>query len=34
MVPLPRHVAIGKMQALAAGAAIVRGELTRGQAKK
>jgi 5-methyltetrahydropteroyltriglutamate--homocysteine methyltransferase len=29
MVPLPRAVALGKLQALAAGAAIVRGELAR-----
>jgi 5-methyltetrahydropteroyltriglutamate--homocysteine methyltransferase len=29
MVPLPRHVALGKMQALAAGAKLVRDELTK-----
>ena len=29
MVPLPREVALGKLKALAAGAAIVRGELAR-----
>ncbi|MDB5810742.1 MAG: 5-methyltetrahydropteroyltriglutamate--homocysteine methyltransferase [Betaproteobacteria bacterium] len=29
MVPLPRAVALGKMKALAAGAPIVRAELTR-----
>jgi hypothetical protein len=29
MVPLPRAVALKKLEALAAGAAIVRGELAR-----
>jgi len=29
MVPLPREVARGKLRALAAGAALVRGELAR-----
>jgi 5-methyltetrahydropteroyltriglutamate--homocysteine methyltransferase len=30
MVPLPRHVAQGKLRALAAGAALVRAELGKG----
>ena len=34
MVPLPRHVALGKMKALAAGAGIVRDELTKIPAAK
>ncbi len=34
MVPLPRAVALGKLKALAAGAAIVRGELARGKSRR
>jgi len=33
MVPLPREIALGKMRALAAGAAIVRGELAKRRAR-